>query len=65
MVSISESAAKITAATKTINIKDAYIRNNCLCDDEGNDVLSRIYDALPDKDAALNFKIKIDIDNEM
>lgn len=64
MVSVSESVAKITAATKTIKVKEVYIRNNCLCDEDGNDVLERIAEQLPDSSAPINFNIKFEIPTE-
>lgn len=61
MVTVSENAAKYSAATRTIKVKDVYIRENCLCDDEGNDVLDRIAEQLPDSSAAISFNLKFEV----
>lgn len=61
MVSITESAAKVTAATKTIKVKDVFIRDNCLCDEDGNDVLERIAEMLIDPETSISFNIKFEV----
>lgn len=56
--------AKVSAPTKTIDVKDVIIQDGKLTDLEGTDVLAEIESKLPEGVKAFSFKIKFTLPDD-
>lgn len=64
MIQVKIAESKFTPKKKTITVKDVFIRNGMLTDDEGTDVLYEISEALPDGIERFSFKLSFEIPEE-
>lgn len=64
MIQVKISEGKYTPKKKNISVKDVYIRDGFLTDDDGTDVLGEINDALPDGVERFSFKLSFEIPDD-
>lgn len=64
MIQVKISEGKYTPKKKNISVKDVYIRDGFLTDDDGTDVLEEINDALPDGVERFSFKLSFEIPDD-
>lgn len=65
MVNVKVTDGKYTPSKKTITVKDVFIADGKLTDDDGSDVLSEIAEALPDDVEYFSFRLSFEIPDEM
>lgn len=65
MIQVKISEGKYTPKKKNIAVKDVFIKEGILTDDDGTDILEEIYNALPDGVERFSFRLSFEIpDNE-
>jgi len=61
MVQIKETESKYTPKKKTITVKDSFIENGILTDDDGADIIAQIEEELPKGVDRFSFKITFEL----
>ena len=63
MVTVKNTESKVTAAKRTITVKDAVVKELRFVDESG-DVTNQVLEQIPEELETINVKISIELDSE-